>query len=1187
MRTIINLTLFLLLASVNVNATVYYVSKTGDNSTGTSWAKAKTSLSGAESAASAGDEVWVRSDTYDELLTISKDLDFYGGFAGTESARAERNPATNVTKIIRASGRAVLVNNSISGVVVDGFTLTGVTTNSHGSGVYIGTSGGGTFNDCLFDTCTGTNSDSYYGGGLYVASGTWSITNCEFVDCFGGLGGGIYVANGTITVDECEFTDNSARFGGGFYVAAGTLTLTDSDFDGNDATVYHGGNAQVFGGTLNASRCKFMNGVAASRCGGLVFLNGTSNTLTNCLISGNGGAAYANGIFVHAYTAHCTVVATNCTIVDNETDYPGVYLLTASGYTATFTGKNNVHYNPGATEIGGEGAGTETIGITYSGVIGGYTGTGNINLNAATNPPLFVGGAGSDPYDIRKDSPMVNTGTNTGAPADDVLGRGRPYQTTTDMGAYEIQEDYATSTPSPTNTATNTPTATNTNTATNTATETRTNTPTNTATNTPTATNTATNTRTNTATNTATSTRTNTATNTPTNTATHTPTPTVYCGGDGSEGNPYQICDAARWYYLSNTSADWSGKYFLLTADITISGVTQTIGTSATKFTGQFDGNKHTVSDGDLDQDVDYTGLFGYIASGAEIKDVTFSGCDVKGKRYSGLVGTVGAGSGDYGTLTGIVATGCTLQTYYTGNTQIGMLAGRVNEGLLENCQVANSAITTDTAVAYIGGLVGYGAKVTLRQCSITDTTITAETGISYWAGGIIGVVAAPYDTYSVYQCRSGATMNVRYRSGGVAGESISGAIISQSVFDGVINASDTQEVGGIVGDHRAQVSNCYNRGTIAVDGMGASGIGGVVGRMYSTDASPGRCEYAYSSASLPSVSDVMVSHIIGSFGGTPTPYGYRNYADDEVNATVSQTNSEATVGDVTYATTLQMKSKSTYTGWDDTVWTWDSCKNDGYPVLLWEVTQTPGWEGTCTPTNTPTNTPTHTATHTATDTSTDTATVTDTPTSTATNTDTDTPTVTNTAADTPTASNTPTSSNTNTQTDTPTVTNTFTRTMTYTPTRTFTKTVTETYTPTVTKTYTRTRIPTLTPTHTLSQTFTRTATISYTPIDTRTPTLTKTPTQTTTPYTPTVTGTPHTPTLTPTIWVFCCDEYEDCFYITEGATRESDNAWILSATSPQVIPYTCLYMQLGPCWLNGNIWIGPEISEEVNNAFK
>ncbi len=1047
-------------------AAVYRVAKSGDNSDGSTWAKAYTTISAAVTACAGGDdEIWVKTASYDETVTIDETILLYGGFAGTESARTERDPAANVTGIVRTAGRPIIVNNSISGVVIDGFKLTGVTTNSYGSGIYIGTSGGGTVNNCFFDTCVGTNSDSYYGGGIYVGSGTWSVTNSAFDECFGGLGGGIYVANGTVTVDECTFTDNSARFGGGFYVAGGTLTLTDCDFDGNDAATYHGGNGQIYG-TLSASRCKFRNGTATARCGGLVFINGTSNTLTNCLISGNGGAAYANGVLVHAYTASCTVVATNCTIVDNDADYAGVYLLTSGAYTATFTGKNNIHYNPGATEIGTEGAGTETATITYSGVIGGYTGTGNITLHATTNPPEFLG-TGDDPYDLKRNSPLVNTGTNSGAPANDVLERGRPYQTTTDIGAYEIQQDYATSTATPTNTATNTPTATNTNTATNTATSTRTNTPTNTATNT----------------------RTNTATHTATNTPTHTPTPTVYCGGDGSEGNPYQICDAARWYYLSNTSADWSGKYFVLTADITISGVTSTIGTSSTKFTGQLDGGQHTVSDGDLDQNVDYTGLFGYIASGAEIKDLTFSGCDIKGKRYSGLVGAVGAGSGDAATLTRVTARDCTLQTYYSGNTQLGMLAGRVNEGLLEGCVVADSEVTTSTVVSYIGGMVGYGAKITMRTCAITGTTVTADTAGSYWAGGLIGVAAAPYDTYSIFQCYSGASLNVYNRSGGLAGEAISGAIISQSVFDGSISSNDTQELGGIVGDHRAQVTNCYSRGTITVDGMGTSGMGGIVGRMLSTDASPGRCEYTYSSSSLPSVSDVMVSHIIGSFGGTPTPYGYRNYADADINPTVSQANTEATIGDVTYATTLEMKQAGTYTGWDDTVWTWDSCANDGYPVLLWEVTQTPGWNATCTPTSTPTNTPTHTATVTDTATDTPTSTATDTATATNTATDTATETPTETATDTPTV--------TNTATDTPT--HTATNTATDTPVNTWTVAPTNTATATplagATGTATRTRAPSSTPTITLTKT------------ETRTPTLTPT-------------GTVGTPTRTPKPWL-------------------------------------------------------------------
>jgi len=76
-------------------------------------------------------------------------------------------------------------------------------------------------------------------------------------------------------------------------------------------------------------------------------------------------------------------------------------------------------------------------------VKGGYGGTGNINAD-----PLFVNAADPDGADnihrtaddglrLQACSPAINAGTNSGAPATDILGNARVG--TTDMGAYEFQ----------------------------------------------------------------------------------------------------------------------------------------------------------------------------------------------------------------------------------------------------------------------------------------------------------------------------------------------------------------------------------------------------------------------------------------------------------------------------------------------------------------------------------------------------------------------------------------------------------------------------------------------------------------------------------------------------------------------------------------------------------------------------
>ena len=81
-----------------------------------------------------------------------------------------------------------------------------------------------------------------------------------------------------------------------------------------------------------------------------------------------------------------------------------------------------------------------TTTVTYSDVEGGFTGTGNINLD-----PLFVlsdPAAQSTPkttgdYHIQSGSPVVDQGTSTDAPADDIDGHDRPLGAGIDMGSDE------------------------------------------------------------------------------------------------------------------------------------------------------------------------------------------------------------------------------------------------------------------------------------------------------------------------------------------------------------------------------------------------------------------------------------------------------------------------------------------------------------------------------------------------------------------------------------------------------------------------------------------------------------------------------------------------------------------------------------------------------------------------------
>src|SRR5215472_9622241 len=94
-----SLACFLLTAGGSRAGTLYVTSSGSDNLSGASWVDAKQSITNAMAVASAGDQIWVASGVYTQLVTMKAGVALYGGFNGTETALAQRNPSANLSWI--------------------------------------------------------------------------------------------------------------------------------------------------------------------------------------------------------------------------------------------------------------------------------------------------------------------------------------------------------------------------------------------------------------------------------------------------------------------------------------------------------------------------------------------------------------------------------------------------------------------------------------------------------------------------------------------------------------------------------------------------------------------------------------------------------------------------------------------------------------------------------------------------------------------------------------------------------------------------------------------------------------------------------------------------------------------------------------------------------------------------------
>ncbi len=85
---------FSLFSPLPASAAVWYVSADGGISAdGTTWSTALKTIQEAINAAREGDEIWVKmgTDSLSSQIDVDKTVNLYGGFAGNETKRDERD----------------------------------------------------------------------------------------------------------------------------------------------------------------------------------------------------------------------------------------------------------------------------------------------------------------------------------------------------------------------------------------------------------------------------------------------------------------------------------------------------------------------------------------------------------------------------------------------------------------------------------------------------------------------------------------------------------------------------------------------------------------------------------------------------------------------------------------------------------------------------------------------------------------------------------------------------------------------------------------------------------------------------------------------------------------------------------------------------------------------------------------
>ena len=211
---------------------------------------------------------------------------------------------------------------------------------------------------------------------------------------------------------------------------------------GNIVDIASGGGVGIVGtgSTLTCSKASFKGNIAA-KYGGAIYNDSGSGSLTNCNVTGNTADYDSNsrggGIYTTNTSGTAAVNIYSSTIAGNYAWYGGGGLYHNGGTTSA---TNSIFWDNAASSVSPEIYGTITV--TYSDVEGGFTGTGNINLDPIFVTPAQAGRGTPTPagdFHIQSDSNVIDQGTATDAPADDIDGDLRPQGAGIDMGADELE----------------------------------------------------------------------------------------------------------------------------------------------------------------------------------------------------------------------------------------------------------------------------------------------------------------------------------------------------------------------------------------------------------------------------------------------------------------------------------------------------------------------------------------------------------------------------------------------------------------------------------------------------------------------------------------------------------------------------------------------------------------------------
>lgn len=252
-------------------------------------------------------------------------------------------------------------------------------------------------------------------------------------------------------------------------------------------------------------------------------------------------------------------------------------------------------------------------------------------------------------------------------------------------------------------------------------------------------------------------------------------------GGSGTKNDPFLISDAEQLTKIDDASMAANYK---LKNNIYLTQYQnwEPLGGfyKEKAFTGVLDGGYYGIHDLKRKADIEernnriHFGLFGYVGSGGEVRNLYFYGVDIK--------------------MTGPLVNNANTRVF------VGVLAGSFH-GKATNVRVMTGTCSYDAntnGMSFVGGIAGVGANATFTNCS---NSIALTSG--RWSGVAGGIVA--HSNGSTFDnCRN--TGSISTKCTGLGGYAISGGIVGEKSSTGVFETT---------------IRNCSSTGKLSTSAYG------------------------------------------------------------------------------------------------------------------------------------------------------------------------------------------------------------------------------------------------------------------------------------------------------------------------------------------------------------------------------